>query len=71
MLSKEDAIAKLNEQIDKISEVKKHERFSPQFKKWKRDTEVAIENIFDRLLARLAGGGKREWVELEQPTQNR
>lgn len=46
MLGKEDAISKLEEQIDEISEIKKYERFSPQYKKWKRDTEVAIENIF-------------------------
>lgn len=46
MLSKSDAIAKLQKQIDEIELIRTKPRFSSEFKKWHRDTEVAIENIF-------------------------
>lgn len=46
MLTKSDAIARLQRQIDQIALVRPKPRFSADFKKWHRDTEVAIENIF-------------------------
>lgn len=46
MPSKSDAIAKLQRQIEQIESVRHKARFSAEFKKWHRDTEVAIENIF-------------------------
>ncbi|MFA7254550.1 MAG: hypothetical protein WC133_00425 [Candidatus Omnitrophota bacterium] len=36
----------LQRQQERIEDVKKKPRFSPDFKKWRRDTEVAIEKIF-------------------------
>ena len=47
MLSKTDAIEKLQRQIDQVESVRYYNAdFSAEFKKWRRDTEVAIENIF-------------------------
>ncbi len=46
MVSKEKAIEKLNQQIAAIPELKKKVRFSPEFKKWERDTQVLIQKIF-------------------------
>lgn len=40
------AVSRLKEQLERISEIKKTPSFSPEFKKWKRDTEVAIQKIF-------------------------
>ncbi len=45
-LSKAEAIEKLEESIKQIDLLKQSEGFSPAFEKWKRDTEIAIENIF-------------------------
>ena len=42
------AIEKLQQQIDAIEPLKRKAIFSPEFKKWKRDTEVAIERIFSK-----------------------
>ncbi|MGB3491139.1 MAG: hypothetical protein WBA57_00315 [Elainellaceae cyanobacterium] len=46
MISKEKAIEKLHQQIAAIPELKKKVRFSPEFKKWQRDTQVLIQKIF-------------------------
>ncbi len=46
MLTKDKAIAELQQQIGEIQTLKSKPNFSPEFKKWHRDTEVAIENIF-------------------------
>ena len=46
MLTKNKAIAKLQQQIVEISTLITKNADSPEFKKWLRDTEVAIENIF-------------------------
>jgi len=46
MLSKAEALAVLRRQIQRIDDVKMRPRLSPEFQKWKRDTEIAIENIF-------------------------
>jgi REase_DpnII-MboI len=46
MIDKERAIDKLNQQINFIPELKKKERFSMEFKKWQRDTQVSIQKIF-------------------------
>jgi DpnII restriction endonuclease len=46
MIPKEKAKEILERQIEEINELKKKPRFSPEFKKWIRDTEVAIEHIF-------------------------
>ena len=46
MLSKERAIEKLNQQIEAIPKLKQQESFSPEFTKWRRDTQVLIEKIF-------------------------
>ncbi len=44
-MNKEQAIEKLNRQIEQIDPLKRIERFSPDFKKWCRDTEIVIEKI--------------------------
>lgn len=46
MLSKEQATEKLQRQSSIVSELKLKSRLSPEFKKWYRDTEVAIEKSF-------------------------
>jgi hypothetical protein len=46
MLKKSEAIAKLQQQIKAIEAIARLPRFSPESKKWHRDTEVAIEHIF-------------------------
>ncbi len=45
-MRKEDAIQKLQRQRDLIDDLKVKPRFSQDFKKWRRDTEIAIEKIF-------------------------
>jgi hypothetical protein len=43
---KEKAIQKLERQLELINDLQFKPRFSQDFQKWKRDTEVAIEHIF-------------------------
>ena len=45
-MKKIDAISKLNRQIAEIKKVKATANFGPTFKKWQRDTRVALLNIF-------------------------
>jgi hypothetical protein len=45
-MNKEQAINKLQKQLNNIHSLYSKPRFSDDFHKWKRDTEVAIENIF-------------------------
>lgn len=42
------AIEILNEQIEWTYDLQRRKRFSPEFTKWKRDTEVALEKIFGK-----------------------
>lgn len=46
MISKEKAIEKIISLIEKINDLEKLRRGSAQFKKWIRDTQVALEHIF-------------------------
>jgi hypothetical protein len=45
-MRKEDALQKLQRQRDLIDDLKWKPRYSQDFKKWRRDTEIAIEKIF-------------------------
>lgn len=45
-MEKSQAIEKLKRQATIINDLKRKERYSPEFGKWLRDTEVAIERIF-------------------------
>jgi len=45
-LTQEEALGKLGQQCDLIGDLRQKPRFSPEYKKWRRDTEVVIENIF-------------------------
>jgi hypothetical protein len=45
-MKKEKAIELIQKQIDLIESVKRFERFSQEYTKWKRDTEIIIEKIF-------------------------
>lgn len=45
-MKKEDAIEKLKRQIGLIDNLKSQPRFSQDFTKWRRGTEIAIERIF-------------------------
>jgi hypothetical protein len=45
-MTKQEALDKITRQIMVINELKHGERFSPDFKKWQRDTEIAIQKIF-------------------------
>ncbi len=45
-MDEQKAIEKLQQQIDAIGALKQKKRFSPEYKKWHRDTRVAIERIF-------------------------
>ncbi len=46
-LTKRQAVEKLERSIQQIDAVKQKPYFSPAFKKWHRDTEIAISNIFN------------------------
>lgn len=48
MFSKETATKKIGALIERIDELKRIERGSAQFKKWIRDTQVALEHIFGK-----------------------
>lgn len=48
MFSKEKATEKISVLIDRIDELQKIARGSAQFKKWIRDTQVALEHIFGK-----------------------
>ena len=44
--TKAEAMRRLQEALDKIPELKRSERKSPEFDKWHRNTRIAIENVF-------------------------
>ena len=46
-MKKDEAIEKLKRQIDLIDNLKTGTSYSPEHKKWLRDTEVAIQHIFE------------------------
>lgn len=46
VMQKKYAIAKLNQLIDRIELLKQRPRYSTEYKKWIRDTEIGIERIF-------------------------
>ncbi len=46
MMNKQIAISQLQDQINKIREVKATRRFGATFTKWRRDTEVVISQVF-------------------------
>ena len=46
MITKEIALEKLKQQLADIDNIKLKGLSSPEFKKWKRDTEVIIRKIF-------------------------
>ena len=46
MLLKTKATEKLQTQLELVPIIKSKPRFSPEYKKWHRDTQVAIQNIF-------------------------
>jgi len=48
VISKEKAIKKIESLIGRIDELQKTRRGSAQFKKWIRDTQVALEHIFGK-----------------------
>ncbi len=45
-MKKEEALEKISRQIGLIEDLKRKEMFSPEFKKWYRDTEIAIQKTF-------------------------
>lgn len=47
-MEKRKAVEKLKKQLAEIDELKTIKRFSPDFKKWQRDTEVVIERFFGK-----------------------
>lgn len=46
MIDEARAIEILEQRMKEIEVIRKLRRFSPEFKRWRRDTEVAIERIF-------------------------
>jgi hypothetical protein len=48
MVSKENAVEILKRQIQIARELRDQPRFCPQFNKWCRDTQIAIERIFSK-----------------------
>jgi len=46
LVEREKALEILNQQIEFIPEIKNKRILSSEFKKWKRDTEIAIQKIF-------------------------
>jgi len=47
MIANEEAIERLTNQVLQIGPLKRGRRFSPEFARWKRDTQVALTHIFD------------------------
>jgi TIR domain len=47
-MESDKAIQLLKRQIDAIPKLKGLESYAPEFKKWKRNTEITIENIFGK-----------------------
>ncbi len=45
-MDKQEALNRLQRQLDLIPELKKQPSLSPDFNKWRRDTQVAIQRIF-------------------------
>ena len=45
-MKKAEALERLKKAIDAIPELKNRKRSSPEFEKWRRDTNIAIRNIF-------------------------
>lgn len=45
-MTQQDALDRLQKQITMIDNLKQGPRYSPEFKKWHRDTEVLIEKVF-------------------------
>lgn len=45
-MTQEEAIRKIEYQIEQIEAIKRKERFYPEFNKWYRNTDVMIEKIF-------------------------
>jgi hypothetical protein len=45
-MNKDRAMALLQEQLERVDEMRPLNDDAPDFKKWRRDTEVAIENVF-------------------------
>ena len=45
--TKAKALERLTNVLKRIEVLKKLPRFSPEFRKWRRDTEVAISNTFE------------------------
>ncbi len=45
-MAKQQAIKKLQRQLDRIEGLRSKPRFSPEFTKWCRDSRIAIERIF-------------------------
>lgn len=43
---KDEALKRLQRQIEQINSVRIKPRFSPEFKRWHRDTEIVIQKIF-------------------------
>jgi len=48
MINKQQAIKELQQQISSIEPLKHNKRFSPEFTRWRRDTQIAIEHIFGK-----------------------
>jgi len=47
-MTKTDALRRLQGQVDLIDSMKQQKRFSPEFRKWHRDTEIVVERIFGK-----------------------
>ena len=45
-MTKQQALVRLQKQLNEIETIRSGPKFSPEFKKWYRDTEVVIEKIF-------------------------
>jgi hypothetical protein len=45
-MEQEAILEKLSEKIDRVASLRSQPRFSPQFKKWHRETEVLLHRVF-------------------------
>ncbi|BAZ51710.1 hypothetical protein NIES4103_43680 [Nostoc sp. NIES-4103] len=63
-MTKEKAISILKRQIKIIDSLKSEHSFSTNFKKWQRDTEIAIERIFGSNTRHLQDFNKIEYIPL-------
>jgi len=61
-MDKATAIERFQRQIAEIDTIPKQKRFSPEFKKWRRDTEILIEKVFGEDSRHISDFGRVDYL---------